>query len=194
MGSLKETIEDRERHEENLRNLFPSTSTFSGSGKEIDTSLANPFRPSTMRRSRKAIGPILEARLGPALAQAAARQLGRPGATVEGVLSGLSVTGGVEVAGELAGIQQEILAARRNMKAGAPQAPSIGRSTLEGAAGGAVAGGGIGALAGGAAGLLKGIGGKKKEKAIGSKIEEQTALASQQASPEESCLRVRLCE
>src|SRR3989304_4284064 len=79
MGSLKETIEDRQRHEANLRNLFPSTSTFSGSGKEIDTSLANPFQPSTMRRSRKAIGPILEARLGPALAHAAGRPLGRAG-------------------------------------------------------------------------------------------------------------------
>lgn len=182
MGSLAETIEDRRRHEENLKALFPSTATFSGSGKEIDTALASPT--GALRRSRRAISPILEARLGPALAAQAARQLGRPGATIEGVLAGLSITGGAEVANELSGIQQEILATRKNLKAGAPQAPGVGESTLGGAAQGFAVGGPIGALPGGAIGLAKGISGKKKEKQIGSDIEEQTALASQQASPE----------
>lgn len=166
--------------------LFPEKRSTAPPGffskKEIDTSLASPVLSG--RRAAAAIRPILEQRLGPALAQAVGLQLGRPGATVEGVLSGLSVTGGMEIGRELSGLQQEILAARQNLKGQVPRAPNVGASTLAGAAGGFLAGGPIGAIAGGVGGLASGLAGKSKEKKAGKNIEEQTAEASRQASPE----------
>jgi hypothetical protein len=143
--------------------------------------LLNPSRMST--RTRVAIAPIIERSLGPALAQAVARQLGRPGATAEGVLQGLSITGGMEVGRELTDIQQQIEGARQNIG----NAPGVGRTALEGGVQGAVAGGmsgggfagaAIGGLAGLAGGALAGRSARDAESGARRHIENTKGLAT----------------
>lgn len=130
---------------------------------------------ATPGRVRARISPIIRRRLGPALARAIEAQLGRPGATGEGILRGLETTGGFEISRELSGLQ---LAGEQVAAGQVPSGPSVGEGAIGGAIEGAVAGGPIGAVAGGVGGAISAQGGKKRERKQ-RKGQEQAAAAAQ---------------
>lgn len=141
----------------------------------IDRPSSDP--PTVGRNVRHRLTPILEARLGPALSQAVAQQAGRPGASIEGVLSGLATTGGMEIGRELAGLQSEIERAR----AGIPTGPSAATDALGGAAEGfAATGSGFGAAAGFVGGGLRNRGARRQRR----RAERQLTQAEQEATPQ----------
>jgi len=129
---------------------------------------------------RAQIAPILERRLGPALAEALAKQAGRPGASTEGILQNLETTGGFEISRELTGLQ---LAAGQGAQ-GFPDGPSVFEGAAEGAIGGAVVGGPVGALAGGVTGGLSASFGKSAVRKETKKAEQRSVVAEREASAE----------
>jgi hypothetical protein len=170
-----------------VRALFPSFGPRRASGTRLPRAprpLAVSDPVAMGRASRDVIAPILERRLGPALAQAVGQQLGRPGATIEGVLNGLATTGGMDVGKELAGLQQEINAAR----SGIAPTPSVGTSAREGAIQGAAAGigggpigMGIGAIAGAVGGVVGGRAASRKREDQRRHLENARGLATADA-------------
>ena len=165
--------------------LFPSRRASTPRAVPLVAPSTRSEDPNVMSGAAKGIiGPILEARLGPALAQSVGQQIGRPGATIEGVLSGLSATGSAELGRELAGIQSEINRQREGVMPGQSQKSAVAEGAISGAVsgiGGGPIGMGVGAAAGAVGGALKNRKSNEKREDVRRHLENTRGLATPEA-------------